>query len=586
MAALISALDTNTPKQIGENGHTENGWSNDIREKIVQFSFQITRTDETTVNRLKNILHGILLTLKGKVESSSPSERTEGLQYFKILYKMIGNTRDIIDGKGEYTLTYMMIHSWYSLFPELALFALKCLVDFGDEGKTHQYGSWKDIKYFCEYCKKQGGAAEDHPLIEYAIELINTQLRLDASQFETETVKSISLTARWVPREKSKFSWLFFALSRHYFSQYIETAKTDRSRRLAILKCNTEYRKLISKLNTKLDTLQIKQCGKRWSEIDFNHLTSISGSKQRKALLNIKADNTQRSEEEDRVECARKFKEHIQKGVRGEVEIKGKRIGMEDFTRQALEFVCQRHHGVIDENVQAQIDLLNAQWKNNSTQTGALSKMIAMVDVSGSMSGDPLHVAVALGIRVAEKSSLGRRIMTFSSAPTWCNLDNITDFVNMVDVVSQADWGMNTNFYTALMLILEKIKETKLSAEEVEGMVLAIFSDMQIDFSGNTGLDMFSTIEQKYAEAGMELHGVPFKVPKVLFWNLRSTNGAPALSTYKNAMMMSGFSPALLNLFCEKGLEALDSCSPWSLLVQSLENPRYKMMEDKIDENY
>ena len=97
---------------------------------------------------------------------------------------------------------------------------------------------------------------------------------------------------------------------------------------------------------------------------------------------------------------------------------------------------------------------------------------------------------------------------------------------------------------------------------------------------------MFSTIEEKYAQAGMELYGVPFKVPKVLFWNLRSTNGTPALSTYKNAMMMSGFSPALLNLFCEKGLEALESCTPWSLLVQSLENPRYKMMEDKIDENY
>ena len=585
MAALISALDNNTPKQIGENGHLENGWSNDVREKIVQFSFQITRSDENTVSKLKNILYGILLTLKGKVESSSPTERTEGLQYFKILYKMIGQTRDIIDGKGEYTLTYMMIHTWYSLFPDLALFALKCLVDFGDEGKTHQYGSWKDIKYFCEYCKKHGDA-EDHPLIKYAIELINSQLRTDASQYELENVKSISLTARWVPREKSRFSWLFFLLAHHYFSQYIDTAKTDSSKRLACLKCNTEYRKLISKLNTKLDTLQIKQCGKHWSDIDFNNLTSISGSKQRKALLNIKADNSQRSKDEDRVECARKFKEHIQKGVRGEVEIKGKRIGMEDFTRQALDLINERRSGDVDGNVKAQIDLLNAQWKNNSTQTGALSKMIAMVDVSGSMDGDPLHVAVALGIRVAEKSSLGRRVMTFSSLPTWCNLDNITEFVDMVDVVHLAKWGMNTNFYVALMLILEKIKETRLPAEEVEGMVLAIFSDMQIDSNGNLGMDMFSTIEEKYAKAGMELYGVPFKVPKVLFWNLRSSDGCPALSTHNNAMMMSGFSPALLNLFCEKGIDALETCNPWNLLVQSLDNQRYKMMEDQIDENY
>jgi hypothetical protein len=46
--------------------------------------------------------------------------------------------------------------------------------------------------------------------------------------------------------------------------------------------------------------------------------------------------------------------------------------------------------------------------------------------------------------------------------------------------------------------------------------------------------------------------------------------------------MMSGFSPALLNLFCEQGIDALQSCTPWSLLERSLENERYKIMEDKL----
>jgi hypothetical protein len=47
---------------------------------------------------------------------------------------------------------------------------------------------------------------------------------------------------------------------------------------------------------------------------------------------------------------------------------------------------------------------------------------------------------------------------------------------------------------------------------------------------------------------------------------------------------MSGFSPSLLNLFCEQGLDALQSCTPWSLLVKSLENERYKIMNDKFKE--
>jgi hypothetical protein len=48
--------------------------------------------------------------------------------------------------------------------------------------------------------------------------------------------------------------------------------------------------------------------------------------------------------------------------------------------------------------------------------------------------------------------------------------------------------------------------------------------------------------------------------------------------------MMSGFSPSLLNLFCEQGLNALQSCTPWYLLTKGLENERYKIMSTKLQE--
>jgi len=574
MAALINALDTYTPKQTGENGHLEYGWSNDIRERIVQFSFQITRTTTDQIAKLETVLSDILTTLKFKIDSTSIPERQVGLGYLTILYKMIGQTRDIIDGKGEYALTYMMIHTWYSFYPVLAFYALRCLVDFGDEGKTHQYGSWKDIKYFCEYCKSKGATVtvEFHPLIQCSIQLINEQLRKD-SRLDS---KSISLAPRWVPREKSTFGWIYTALACDYFSDYIETAKSSSSYEKAVLKCKTDYRKLLSTLNKMIDTLQIKQCGKSWSEIDFTKVTSISLSKQKKAFLNKKSDNSIRSTEQDRIECAEHFAEHIQKGIKGEVEIKGKRIGMEDFTRQALE--------LLRDDDQDQMDLLNMQWKDNSTQTGALGKMVAMVDVSGSMSGDPMNAAIALGIRTAEKSLLGKRVLTFSASPKWCNLDGHDTFVDMVSVLSRAEWGMNTNFAAALDMILNAIVETKLQPEEVEGMVLAIFSDMQMDSADHAGMSLYDSIAEKYSSTGIRLHGKPFKPPHILFWNLRSTTGFPSLSTQKNASMMSGFSPALLKLFCDQGIESLQSCSPWYLLVTSLENERYKMMGDKIEE--
>ena len=211
--------------------------------------------------------------------------------------------------------------------------------------------------------------------------------------------------------------------------------------------------------------------------------------------------------------------------------------------------------------------------------------MIAMVDVSGSMSGDPMNVAIALGIRIAEKSLLGNRVMTFSSIPTWVNLDGYSDFISKVEIVRHANWGMNTNFHAALDMILDAIVQNKMSPEDVQDMVLVILSDMQMDQGYNCDMDtLYKTMEQKYANAGLRVHGAPYKPPHILFWNLRSTTGFPSLANQRNASMMSGFSPALLNLFCDQGMEALESCTPWSLLNKSLENDRYKIMSDKLNQ--
>ena len=203
MSALINALDNHTSKQIGENGHAEYGWSNSIRERIIQLSFQMTRTDEKGVQKLARILKDILNTLKAQLSSfeKNSSEHVVVTEYLIILYKMIGQTRDIVDGKGECSLTYMMIHTWFEFYPELALYAVKCLVDFGDDGKTHQYGSWKDIKYFSSYCHKNGCSLE-HPLIQHSISIVNAQINTDYANLISNS-DDISLAGKWVPREKS-----------------------------------------------------------------------------------------------------------------------------------------------------------------------------------------------------------------------------------------------------------------------------------------------------------------------------------------------------------------------------------------------
>ena len=574
MAALINALDNLSNMSIGENGHQEYSWSTNIEERIVQLNFQLVRN--ANLVKLENQFRGLLTDI------FSCNDRSDKAKYITIICKLIAHTRDIIDGKGECKLTYMMIDCLYD-FDEFLAFYLVTLILNNDENNNSniiQYGSWKDLKGFCAYVKEHNSQADEkHKLIDYCVVYANHCLRKDVNSNKP------SLLAKWLPREGSKYNWLFKLLARNYFTEYLESAKIKGSNDIkerAVKKAMMDYRKVCSQINKVLDTTQVKQCGKQWSQINPNKVTSITMNKQKKAFLNVKKDGSQRSKLEDRVKCAENFNEYIAKIVRGEVEAKGARIGIVDFVKSAYR---------LNPSCSAQlneIQLLNAQWENNSKQTGALGKFIAMVDVSGSMSGDPMDAAIGLGIRVAEKSSLGNRVMTFSENPTWVNLDSESEsgFVNKVYKVHKADWGGNTNFYAALQLILEAIKTAKMSAEEVEDMVLAVFSDMQIDQADNKFGSLYSNIEKLYAETGIAICGKPYKPPHILFWNLRHTGGFPNLTTQANTSMLSGFSPAMLNIFCEQGIEGLQQFTPWSTLMTCLANERYTQIGDIVKEKY
>ena len=592
--------------QHGEKGHIEYQWSNDIRENILQFYFQLTRTDNQTIlknleNRLSHILTSLTQLLQNTYESH---EKDIYIHYLSHLYCLIGQTRDVIEGKGEYTLTYMMIYTWYKYYPDLAIFALKTLVQNDndqDQAKEQSYGSWKDMKYFYKYCMDHG-LQEDHPLIKTIIEITNQQLLADYESFLNNN--NISLVSKWIPREKSK-KWgiLYTLLACDYFKHYMETAihydnrnesQLTYSREIkAKLKCKTEYRKIISTLNKYLDTTQVKQCAREWKDIDFNKVTSITLTKNKKAFLNVKKNGDVRRLEDDRMECAQHFTDFVKDSIKNNLEIKGKRVGMNDFTKEAIQLLEERKkqlnnpNEIQDENIKTQIDLLNHQWINHSLQTESLKKMIAMVDVSGSMEGEPLYAAIALGIRIAEKSVIGNRVMTFSANPTWINLESSETFIDKVECIKEAEWDLDTNFYKALDKILDAIIETKLSSEEVKDMTLVILSDMQMDTAdpsqnNETKSSLYENIREKYEETGMRLYGKPFKPPHLLFWNLRSTSGFPNVSNEANTSMLSGFSASLLNSFYKEGLTSLHSLTPWTLFEKSMESERYNLLKTHV----
>ena len=582
MSAVFNALDQ-TPKQQGENNTVEYGWSPDIQEKIVQLSFQLVRT--TDVNTKQNLMkqYASILSTVFTVDDSHEKEKYQcGL----VAYKLLAQTRDIIDGKGEYDLAYYMVMELAKCdstsVQTLAIEALKLFI-LPTEQTQHPYGSWKDIKYFLNFWKEQKMPL-NHPIVHSCVQWVNKQLKEDLES------QNPSLCGRWVGRESSrKFGWQTSAFAKAYYSEWMSTVKKGDKKQYekAKNKCLTHFRQdVLVPLNAKLKTPQVKQCGKEWSQINLEKdVTSVTMRKQRRAFQNVTKKGDVRSQDPDRVQCGKNFENLIERAKKGEATVKGKRVGVMELVKDMVGLVGSGYRTYGQAPNSLEVDTLNLQWKDNGTQTGSLGNMVAMVDTSGSMgSQDAIYAALALGIRIAEKSKLGKRVMTFSARPDWVNLEKLENLSDMVkELYGRGGWGMNTNFQAALNLMLDACVANKVPASEVEKLILVILSDMQMDQGDRPNDTMYENMKKTFAAAGMRAVGEPYSVPHILFWNCRSTTGFPTLSEQPNASMMSGFSPALLNVFADKGIDALKEYTPWGMLKTSLDKERYQPMVDAFD---
>ena len=172
--------------------------TSDVDQEIVQFFFQLVRSKDTSdlSKRLYNMLN-------------SMNWRDHRIQ-LTTLYKLIGQTRDIVSGKGEMDLTWMQLEVWSRFSVDLAYAAFVHIVSSTHPALNgHQYGSWKDVKYFLAYLKSNTQQGERHPLIDAILtRIVVPALREDESKLENG--EPVSLLGRWIPREKSskKFSWI------------------------------------------------------------------------------------------------------------------------------------------------------------------------------------------------------------------------------------------------------------------------------------------------------------------------------------------------------------------------------------------
>lgn len=223
-----------------------------------------------------------------------------GSKEFSVLYRLIAHTRDINDGLGERDLTYAMICVWYRHYPVQAIKALRFIVT------TVGIGSWADIKYLCGYVVRTKDPNAD-AIIDSAIGLMNYQLNMDRVAWNTALVNYLqikratpntlvprpsgrdvmSFAAKWAPREKSRFGWLFNRMVAQWLQMFGGNVNEK------------SFRKMISMLNRELETVQIKQCAGKWADIGPETVSICTLLRQKKAFTQVHT--------EDRALCASNF---------------------------------------------------------------------------------------------------------------------------------------------------------------------------------------------------------------------------------------------------------------------------------------
>ena len=560
---FVTAMDQHHKRATTENGRPSLASAGDAR---VEAFFKLVRglTREETDRHVDAIL---------EQAQGNDDARGGDAQAVVDVFVLWAATRDVRGGKGERDLANWMLATLVHDYPETVTALLPLIPE---------YGSWLDVVSLMEL----EGVTED--LKKDLVSMMARQLRQDAE------AERPSLCGKWAPRPKSAHG---------------NTAKKIAT---ALFPCESDssalYRKMLAGINAKLGTVETLMCSGKWASIQpatvparclkINRAAFLN-KKNEKNKKNKKNENTRtgtvRSDDPDRIECAANFTAHAIAAAKdpSKARMHGRVLHPHEMVSQYMKGTpFMRSHSGLEDDL-----ILEAQWadlrERLREEMPLLGKMIPLVDVSGSMGGTPMEVAIALGILISELGVVRDRFVTFSSEPTWHHLDPSWSLREKVRSARSANWGQTTDLQKALDMILQACVEGDVPPHEVGDLSFVILSDMQFDMARrdkNPWETQYEALVSSFKETGLKSKwGTPYPVPNIVFWNLRSgTKDFPVDASTRGVQMVSGFSSNMLKLFMKGDLDQLQGAttgdetgpSPYDTLRSVLDDPRYHAVRD------
>ena len=432
--------------------------------------------------------------------------------------------RDVRGGQGERRFFRTAFRWLCNEYPQVAKANLE---------NVSEYGRWDDLIY----------VAEGTPVQTAAFNIIKHQLALDIQ------CKTPSLLAKWMP------------------SQNASNADTKRMGHVLanfLGMTSREYRKTLSILRERINVLERLMSANRWDEIEFDKIPSKAGLVYRNAFAR-------------RDILAKKYEAFAKSK---DTKVNAETLYPHEIAHKAFDWKMRNSNLDNTERL-----MLQKYWDNlKDFYNGREENGIAVVDVSGSMTGTPMEAAVSMGAYIADKAHgpFANHFITFSSHPELVEFEGV-DIVDKFNRCVQADWGMNTNVQAVFDILLNTAKKNGVKAEDMPTRIY-IFSDMEFDSCvsfDNPPYHAHRTWDWRSCnhicsikEANSDLEEIKrewnrcgYQMPSVIFWNLDARNNhIPAIGD--GFSYVSGFSPSMIDCI-------LSGKDGYDLMLEKLMSKRY-----------
>jgi hypothetical protein len=391
-----------------------------------------------------------------------------------ILFKLVLYTRDIGNGKGEQLLSYMMLFEFYKIFPDKAYKLLELFV--------RKYGSWRDIPYFCDYISKITSTQHDLFIIK-AVNIMNNQIYKDMKKSEK---KAISTAAKWVPREGSKFSWLFTLLMENWtrrYSPYIfSTAKTPEQMIKARSKASSNYRKVFTILSRRLNLVETKLC----NCVEFYDIDPL--------MINKKTMSKQWNPSFDMEFTSDIIRDSHYSGKTSTIN-----------TRYSISWLVE----ISLKTPIGQIDRINKLWQNIIVDK-SFGACIPIVDISSSVGN--IYSIIGNALLIAKHSSIsgqGIRILFLGNEPLWYKNDSLDDdYASIIkDIFAFLPPFTNSDILSGFSFLTKSIINSTMKSKDIDSLFFVIITDKR--FSSKTHHEIESLF-----------HNNKLDVPKMVYWNI------------------------------------------------------------------